>query len=125
MDFFQKTKTTDNSAISGNVSDKKENMNKIIEDLNEIKNLSIEVSTLIEKQNESLEHIEDHIDTSNNNINKANKELKVAKEYSDNNKTIYIGAMTGTITGSIFGPVGALSGTLIGGVLGFLASKII
>jgi len=114
MDFSE-TKNTNNL----------DKMNKIIEDLNEIKNLSIEVASLIDKQNESLEHIEDHVDRTNNNINKANKELEIAKDYNNNNKMIYIGAMTGTITGSIFGPVGALSGTLIGGVIGLLTSKII
>jgi hypothetical protein len=89
---------------------KDEQLDQILKDICEIKEISKDMGELLTEQNESLNKIEKNIDKAEINIVKSDKELNKAAKYKNDDIINVLSVTTGSVIGSIFGPPGALAG---------------
>lgn len=92
----------------------KNDLDCILQDLNDIKEISAEMGSMLNVQSESIQKIEHNIDETSDNLMKSEKELDKAKRYKVNGIVNLVGGAGGAITGSIFGPIGSVIGAGIG-----------
>lgn len=79
-----------------------------IKELNEIQN---NLSKLVSIQNDPLLRIEDHLEKSEQLLNKAHLDLQTANQYYKDRNVILVGGLIGTV---LCAPIGILLGTKIG-----------
>lgn len=91
-----------------------EQLDNILKDVKEIKEISIDMSDILLKQDNSLNTIELNTDNTNNNMKKADNEINKAIKYKKDGQINVVGVTTGAIVGSFFGPIGATVGAGIG-----------
>ena len=100
-----------------------------IKELNEIQT---NLSKLVLLQNDPLLRIEDHLERSEQLLNKAHSDLKIANQYYKDRNVILVGSLIGTflcapigiLLGTKIGVTTLIGGALIGGYGGFKAQQI-
>lgn len=92
----------------------------LAQNVQDLKELSVEMGNMLNSQSEVIEHIEKNVDITTDNLIKSEKELDKALEMKYKiggiiDTTIVTGSsITGAVTGSIFGPLGSAIGAGIG-----------
>ena len=109
---------------------KEKEIDKICESILMIKNMSQDMSNLLDQETEKIDTIEDNIDNTSLEMDKADKELTQISKLVKGNSYIKSTLTTGTCTligagiGSIGGPVGIAIGTGVGGGVGIVISLV-
>lgn len=127
MIFLLKNRSSENQIDSELIQIDVDNDNNIesefdnlLSDVKCIKEIAQDILKLVEEQNCIINSIDDNINNIDMNVKSSNNEIKTALRVNNNNSINTIGATTGAIIGSFFGPVGAMSGATIG----FMATSI-
>lgn len=88
-------------------------IDKILEDVIVIKDISIHMGELLERQDKDIDLITNNIDKAQNEIKQADKEIDQALKYKKDGRNNVIAVTTGAIAGSFLGPLGAVGGAII------------
>lgn len=108
----------------------KRDLDFLAQDVQDLKEMSAEIGSMLNSQSEVIEHIEKNVDITSDNLIKSEKELDKALEMKYKidgiiDTTIVTGSsITGAVTGSIFGPLGSVIGAGIGLGTGILIAVL-
>ena len=100
-------------------------LDKILDDINSIKEITIDMGHLLHQQNEKLVVLDENISNTDRNVQKANRELSKALKYKKGGRIVTATTAIGAMGGAFFGPIGAVSGAGIGLVGGSLYTLLI
>ena len=108
----------------------KELIDSLHDDVQKLAQLFTDMESIVSSQQSSLDNLENHIDSSKQNVIEAEKQLKEAEEYqSSYNYITTLGFITiGTVAGAGLGSAGIFLGlkpalvTAVGGGIGFVSS---
>lgn len=101
-------------------------------EINELNKIQDDLSKLVLLQNDPLLRIEDHLEKSEQLLNKAHQNLKIANQYYKDRNIILVGSLIGTflcapigiLLGANIGATTLIGGALIGGYGGYKAQQI-
>ena len=105
---------------------------KIWNKVHELNEIQQNLINCIEEQDNTLDNIENNLDSTLEVVDESNQDLKIAEQYYFKYTPIIIGSALGAV---IAGPIGVathlkftsiltLGGTLVGGMLGYKVQKI-
>lgn len=108
---------TDDDEKREKIKQRKEQIDTLVDEINEITNLTHEVDSLIEVQGESIDKLEENVENANLITKKAEKELKLADKYlTKRNITIFgISVVLGAATGG--GALALIGLNVVGGII--------
>uniref|UniRef100_A0A8D8W7B3 Syntaxin-17 n=1 Tax=Cacopsylla melanoneura TaxID=428564 RepID=A0A8D8W7B3_9HEMI len=105
-----------------------EEMERLESDVQDVKEIFTHLGQLVHEQGESVNRIEDNIETAHENVKEGEKQLARAARYKASMYPLF-GAIVGTCLG---GPIGAVAGLKIGAlsavtgtVIGFTSGKMV
>jgi hypothetical protein len=101
-----------------------EKIDELLQDVTIIKEMSKDISCMLEVQGENLEKIEKNISNASSSLDAGNKELDIASKSKNDGIINIIGVSGCSIAGSVFGPPGAAAGAFIGLVLTTAINKL-
>lgn len=102
----------DSSIGTIQVSDKE--FDQLLRDVQDIKEMSIDMADILGDQQTNIDKIEENIDNADTHLKQSNKELQQALKYKKDGIHNVLGVTAGAIAGSFLGPIGAAGGALVG-----------
>jgi uncharacterized membrane protein len=98
-------------------------LESMLRGINEIKEVSLQINSLISVHNEHIDTIEDSIVASQISVEKAGAEINKALKNKKSSYNMGFGLTGGALTGLAFGgPIGLLIGAGVGGLSGGVAT---
>lgn len=89
-------------------------LDQLLRDVRDIKDMSVDMADMLGTQKVNLDKIEQNIDSTDANLKYSDRELQQAIKYKKDGMNNVLGATTGAIAGSFFGPIGAVGGAIVG-----------
>jgi len=101
-----------------------EQLDQLLQDITDIKEMSKDMSGILDGQNISLQKIEENVDNAIVHLDEGSKNLDQALKNRNDGFINVAGVGGGALIGSIFGPVGAATGMAIGLISSLTINKV-
>jgi hypothetical protein len=91
-----------------------EQLDQLLQDVTDIKEISMDMASMLDVQNKNLQKIDDNTTSASIYIDEGSKELEKASKYRNDGVINVASVSSGAIVGSLFGPLGAAVGAFVG-----------